>query len=97
MMYQHLVREDASWFSIELEWHMKPTYTDYERQQLTEVFSCFLEQEIQIFGDCDRLFVAVYEIIKHFGELLAVPITNDRRKMKSYPGTKIRIHSIIYK
>jgi hypothetical protein len=42
---------------------MKPTYTDYERKQLTKVFGCFPKQEILIFGEDDRIFVEAYEII----------------------------------
>jgi len=96
-MCQQFVKEDATWFSIELEWDMKPSYTDYERQQLTDVFGSFPEQEILIFGDCNRIFVAAYEIIKHFGGLLAVPLATNRRKMKSYPGIKIEVHKKKYK
>jgi len=91
-MYQLLLKEDATWFSIELEWHMKHTYTEFERQQLTEVFRSFPQQEILIFGDCDRIFVAAYEIIKHFGGLLKVSLASNRRQMKSYPGIKIEVH-----
>ena len=68
--YQKYIIEDTCWFSIELEYHMKTTYTDFEKQQLTKVFGCFPEQEILIFGECDRIFVAAYEIIRHFGGLL---------------------------
>ena len=57
-IYQEYVIEDTSWFSIEPEWHMRPTFTDYEKQQLTEVFGCFPVQDICIFGECDRIFVA---------------------------------------
>ena len=91
-LYQLLVKEDATWFSISLEWHMKPTYTEFERQQLTEVFGSFPQQEILIFGDCDRIFVAAHEIIKHFGGLLKVGLASNRRQMKSYPGIKIEVH-----
>jgi hypothetical protein len=90
-MYQLLVKEGASWFSIELEWHMKSTYTDYEKEQFIQVFGSFPEQEILILGDCDRIFVAAYEIIKHFGGLLRVPLDNKRSKINSHPGVKIVI------
>jgi len=90
--YQKYVIEDTCWFSIEHEWHIQPTYTDYERWQLTEVFGRFPEQEILIFGECDRIFVAGYEIIKHFGGLLNVNIGHDRAKVNSFPGRKIEIH-----
>ena len=56
--YQKYVIEDTCWFSIELEYHMKPTYTEYEKKQLTKVFGCIPGQEILIFGECDRIFVA---------------------------------------
>ena len=91
-MYQLLLKEDATWFSISLEWHMKPTFTDYERQQLTEVFGCFPQQEILIFGDCDRIFVAAYEITKHFGGLLRVNLVGEIDTIKSFPGIKIAVH-----
>jgi hypothetical protein len=90
--YQKYVIEDTCWFSIEFEWHMKFTYTDYERQQLTEVFGCFPGQEILIFGECDRIFVAAYEIIKRFGGLLRINIGTDRKDINSYKGIKIEIH-----
>jgi hypothetical protein len=89
--YQDYV-EDTCWFSIELSWHMKRTYTDNEKEQLTKVFGSFPEQEILIFGECDRIFVAAYEIVKHFGGLLSVSIGDDRKDINSYNGTKIEIH-----
>jgi hypothetical protein len=92
--YQKYVIEDTCWFSIELEWHITPTYTDYERQQLTEVFDRFPEQEILIFGECDRIFVAAYEIIKHFGGLLNVIMCHDRIKVNSFHGRKIEVHKV---
>jgi hypothetical protein len=95
--YQQYVIEDSCWFSIELEWHMESTYTDYERRQLTEVFGRFPEQEILIFGECDRIFVAAYEIIKHFGGLLNVNIADDRAKVNSFSGRKIEIHKVIHR
>lgn len=90
--YQKYVIEDTCWFSIEPEWHMKFTYTDFEKQQITEVFGCFPEQEIYIFGECDRVFVAAYEIIKRFGGLLRVPLGSDRKNINSHKGIKIEIH-----
>lgn len=63
--YQNKVIENTYWFSIELEWHMKSKYTDYGKQQLIEVFGQFPKQEILIFGEWDRIFVAAHEIIKH--------------------------------
>ncbi|HZK62330.1 MAG TPA: hypothetical protein VFC41_09640, partial [Anaerovoracaceae bacterium] len=90
--YQRYVIEDTCWFSIDFEWHMKPAYTDYEKQQLTEVFGRFPEQEILIFGECDRIFVAAYEIIKHFGGLLNVNISDTRKEIYSHRGIKIEIH-----
>lgn len=71
---------------------MKSTYTDYESQQLIEVFGRFPEQEIFIFGECDRIFVAAHEIIKHFGELLNVNINDDVVGINLYPGSKIGIY-----
>ena len=90
--YQDYVIEDPCWFSIELSWHMKRTYTDYGKEQLTKVFGSFPEQEILILGECDRIFVAAYEIIKHFGGLLSVKIGEDRKDINSYQGIKIEVH-----
>jgi hypothetical protein len=81
--YQKYVIEDTCWFSIELEYHMKPTYTKFEREQLINVFGSFPQQEILIFGECDRIFVAAYEIIKRFGGLLSVRIGSDRIDINS--------------
>jgi hypothetical protein len=92
--YQKFVIEDTCWFLIAPEWHQKPTYTDYERQQLTEVFGKFPEQVIWIFGECDRIFVAAYEIIIHFGGLLDVNLSGDRKEINQHPGRKIGIHKI---
>ena len=91
-IYQEYVIEDTTWFSIEFEWHMKREYTDYETQQLTDVFGRFPGQEILIFGECDRIFVVAYEIIKRFGGLLRVNIGSDRKDINSYKGIKIEIH-----
>ena len=95
--YQKSVIEDTCWFSIELEWHMKPTYTKYEKFQLTQIFGSFPKQELLIFGECDRIFVAAYEIIKHFGGLLRVNLASDREKINSYPGIKIEVHKEMHK
>jgi hypothetical protein len=89
--YQRYVIEDTCWFSIELEWHMKPQYTEYEKEQLAEAFGAFPDQEILIFGECDRIFVAAYELMSHFGGLLRVNISTLKAKMKLYPGIKIPI------
>jgi hypothetical protein len=89
--YQKHVIEDTCWFSIELEWHRESTYTTYEKQQLTKVFGKFPEQEILIFGECDRIFVAAYEIIKHTGGLLYVNISSPRERVNLYPGKKIEV------
>ena len=91
-IYQEYVIEDTTWFSIEFEWHMKREYTDYETQQLTDVFGRFPGQEILIFGECDRIFVVAYEIIKRFGGLLRVNIGASRKEIKSHDGIKIEIH-----
>jgi hypothetical protein len=91
-IYQEYVIEDTTWFSIEFEWHMKREYTDYETQQLTDVFGRFPGQEILIFGECDRIFVAAYEIIKRFGGLLHVNIGADRKDINSHKGMKIEVH-----
>lgn len=93
--YQEVVIEDTCWFSIELEWHMKPTYTDYEEEQLTKVFGYFPKRDINIFGETDRIFVAAYELIKYFGGLLRVNIGDTRKVINSYPGVKIGIHKKI--
>ena len=90
--YQKYVIEDTCWFSIEFKGRMETTYTDFEKQQITEVFGCFPEQEIYIFGACDRIFVAAYEIIKRFGGLLRVPIGSNRKDIYSHKGIKIEIH-----
>jgi hypothetical protein len=91
-IYQEYVIEDTTWFSIEFEWHMKREYTDYETQQLTDVFGRFPGQEILIFGECDRIFVVAYEIIKRFGGLLHVNIGANRKEINSHKGIKIEIH-----
>jgi hypothetical protein len=95
--YQKSVIEDTCWFSIELEYHMKPTYTDNEKQQIIEAFGRFPEQEILIFGECDRIFVAVYEITIHFGGLLRVNLGGERATINSYPGVKNEIQQRKYK
>lgn len=89
--YQNKVIENTCWFSIELEWHIKSTYTNYEKQQLIEVFGQFPKQEILIFGECDRIFVAAHEIIKHSGGLLSVNLGDERATINSYPGLKTEI------
>ncbi|MCX6328325.1 MAG: hypothetical protein NTZ85_02265 [Bacteroidia bacterium] len=96
-MYQQIVKEDTCWFSIELEWHLKPTYTNSEKQQLAKVFNQFPEQVIWIFGESDRIFVAAHEIIKHFGGLLQVKTSHNRDYINSYPGVKIEIQKKNYK
>ena len=96
-IYQEYVIEDTCWFSIEPDWHMRPTFTDYEKQQLTEVFGCFPVQDICIFGECDRIFVAAYEIIVHFGGLLNVNIGGTRKEINQHPGRKIGILKIKHK
>jgi hypothetical protein len=95
--YQKYVIEDSCWFSIELEWHMEHTYTDHERHQLIKVFGCFPEQEILIFGPCDRIFVVAYELIKHLGGLLSVNLADERDTINSYPGIKIAVQKKKYK
>lgn len=91
-IYQEYVIEDTTWFSIEFEWHMKREYTDYETLQLTKVFGQFPGQEILIFGECDRIFVVAYEIIKRFGGLLHVNIGVNRKEINSHKGIKIEVH-----
>ena len=95
--YQKYVIEDTPLFLIAPEWHQIPTYTEYERLQLTEVFGKFPEQVIWIFGECDRIFVAAYEIIKHFGGLLSVNLGGTRKEINLSPGRKIEIHKIKHK
>jgi hypothetical protein len=73
---------------------MKDDYTDYERQQLSEVFGQFPEQVIWIFGECDRIFVASYEIIDHFGGLLSVNLGGKWEEINRHPGRKIAIDKI---
>jgi hypothetical protein len=96
-IYQTYVIEDTPLFLIAPEWHQIPTYTEYERQQLAEVFGQFPEQEILIFGECDRIFVAAYEIIVHFGGLLNVNLCGTREEINQHPGRKIGIHKIKHK
>jgi hypothetical protein len=96
-IYERYVIEDTPLFLIEPEWHQIPTYTDYERQQLIEVFGKFPEQVIWIFGECDRIFVAAYEIIIHFGGLLDVNLGGKREEINQHPGRKIGIHKIKHK
>ena len=93
-IYEKYVIEDTPFFLIALEWYMKPDYTEYERQQLTKVFGQFPEQVIWIFGECDRIFVAAYEIIVHFGGLLNVNLGGKREEINSHLGRKIGIHKI---
>jgi hypothetical protein len=95
--YQKHIIEDTCWFSIELEYHLKPTYTKFETKKLTDVFGCFPEQVIWIFGESDRIFVASHEIIKHFGGLLGVPLAPDRDKINSCTGLTIPIQKKRYK
>jgi hypothetical protein len=90
--YQKYVIEDTCWYSLELEYHREPTYTEYEKKQLTEIFDSFPVQDICIFGECDRIFVVAYEIIKLFGGLLNVSIGESRKEINSHKGTKIEIH-----
>lgn len=96
-IYERYVIEDTPLFLIAPEWHQIPSYTEYERQQLTEVFGQFPEQVIWIFGECDRIFVAAYEIIKHFGGLLSVNLGGKREEINLSPGRKIGIHKIKHK
>ena len=96
-IYERYVIEDTPLFLIAPEWHQIPTYTEYERQQLTEVFGQFPEQVIWIFGESDRIFVAAYEIIIHFGGLLDVNLSGDRKEINQHPGRKIGIHKIKHK
>lgn len=76
---------------------MKRTYTKFEKQQLTEVFGRFPEQEVLIFGACDRIFVAAYEIIKHLGGSLSITLEIDRDEINSYPGIIIAVQKKKYK
>lgn len=94
--YQQYVIEDTCWFSIEFEWHMQPTYTDYEKEQLITVFGKFPEQVIWIFGEEDRVFVAAYELISHFGGLLDVNIGCKLSVVNKYPGIKIPFYKMKY-
>lgn len=90
--YSKYVIENTCWFSIEFESRIKHTHTDHEKQQLTEVFGRFPGQEILILGECDRIFVVAYEIIKRFGGLLSVSIGADRVEINSHKGIKIEVH-----
>jgi hypothetical protein len=90
--YAKYVIEDTCWFSIEFEWRIKHTHTDSEKQQLISVFDRFPGQEILILGECDRIFVAAYEIINRFGGLLRVNIGADRKDINSHKGIKIEVH-----
>lgn len=69
----------------------------YEKQQPTEVFGQFPEQVIRIFGDCDRIFVAAYEIIVHLGGLFDINLSGEREVINQHPGRKIEIHKIKHK
>jgi hypothetical protein len=91
-IYQRYVIEDTCGFSIEPEWHMISKYTDYEKEQLTEIFGCFPDQVIWIFGECDRIFVAAFEIIERFGGLSNINLGGNRKHINSYPGIKVEIH-----
>ena len=92
--FQMHLKEDTTWFSIEIEWHIKSTYTENERKQLTEAFGSFPEQEILIFGACDRIFVAAHEIVKHLGGLLRVSLSGDRDIINANPGIKIPVYKL---
>jgi len=92
--YQLSIKEDTTWFSIELEWHIKSTYTENEKKQLTKAFGSFPEQEILIFGACDRIFVAAYEIVKHLGGLLRVSLSEDIDRIIANPGIKIPVYKL---
>jgi hypothetical protein len=96
-MYQLHILKDATWFSIALDYHMKPTYTHHERKLINQVFGTFPKQTIEIFGDCDKIFVAAHEIIKHLGGLLRVNLGDDRERINSFPGTKIEVQKRKYK
>jgi hypothetical protein len=50
-----------------------------------------------IFGECDRIFVAAYEIIVHFGGLLNVNLGGKREEINQHPGRKIGIYKIKHK
>lgn len=91
-IYQRYVIKDTPGFSIEFDFHMRPTFTDYEKQQLTEVFDCFPIQDICIFGECDRIFVAAYEIIKRLDGLLQVNLSDSTIEINSHNGTNIEVH-----
>jgi hypothetical protein len=95
-IYEKYVIEDTPLFLIAPVWHMKPDYSEYEKQQLTDVFGKFPEQVIWIFGECDRIFVAAYEIIVHFGGLLNVNLGGKSEEINSHPLRKIAIHKIKY-
>jgi len=56
-MYKVFVNEGASWFLIEPKWHVFTSYTRFELEQLKQIFGHSPEQEIQIFGDCDRITI----------------------------------------
>jgi hypothetical protein len=92
--YQQFVIEDTCWFSIELEYHMKSKFTINETRQLTEIFGSIPEQEILIFGEEDRIFVAAYELINHFGGLLRINLGDPRERLSLYKGVKKEIHKI---
>lgn len=67
------------------------SYTKFELEQIKQIFDHAPGQEIQIFGDCNRIFVAAYEIIKHTGGLLRVNLGEARAIINSYPGIKTEI------
>jgi hypothetical protein len=52
---------------------------------------------IWIFGECDRIFEAAYEIIIHFGGLLNVNLSGKREEINLSAGRKIEIHKIKHK
>jgi len=73
------------------------TSTDFERKQLVEVFGSYPKQLILIIGRKDLIYVSVYEIIKHFGDLLQVYTSNLRAKIKSFNGIEIEISKVQYR
>ena len=95
-IYKKYVIEDIRLFLIAPEWHQIPTYWIWEATTYRR-FVKFPKQMIWIFGEWYRIFVVAYEILKCFGGLLNVNISDTRTRVNSFPGRKIAIHKIKHK
>jgi len=93
MKYQTVFFEDSIWFSIRVKQYKEDT--PYGRNawvdQLTSVFGKFPEQEVEICGQSNHIFIAAHEIIRCFGGLLFIGLGDDPEYLNRLPGTFIRL------